>query len=250
MNLVVYVDAGHGPDTPGKRSPDGSLREHFFNHATAVMLMGALTEYEDVTVVQTYNHAEDTPLKARTDKANAMFVNDRAKIQSGDEKQIFISIHANAMTNEWTDHAGIETWVYTEPSNESLNLASHVQNRLIRNTGRKNRGVKRGNLHIVRETQMPAILVESGFMTNREECELLKTKEYQQLIATSIEQGIADVYGIKKKAETTPPKAPDQEPSAIYKVQVGAFSLRENAERMVSDLKKKGITAIITKEDE
>lgn len=254
MKLVVYVDAGHGPDTPGKRSPDGSLREHQFNHATAVMLMGALSEYKNVEVVQTYNHAEDTPLNTRTTKANIQYAKDRMSIKSGETKEIFISIHANAMTAEWSEHSGIETWVYTMPSPESLKLAQYVQNRLIRNTQRKNRGVKKGNLHIVRETKMPAILVEAGFMTNREECELLKTKDYQQKIATSIEEGIVDAYGIVKEKKSSAP-APESKPKAsapsgkeVYKVQVGAFSSLENAEAMAESLRKKGFASFISKE--
>jgi N-acetylmuramoyl-L-alanine amidase len=59
--------------------------------------------------------------------------------------------------------------------------------------------VKTANFHVLRETKMPAILVECGFMTNREECELLKSDAYRRKCAEAIVAGIVETYGLKPK---------------------------------------------------
>src|SRR5690606_23136602 len=99
---------------------------------------------------------------------------------------------------------GIETYVYTSWPKAAVALANAVQRNLIRVTGRPDRGVKAADFHVLRETKMTAILVECGFMTNREECELLKSDSYRRKCATAIVQGIVETYGVKKKPAQKP----------------------------------------------
>src|SRR5690606_26580965 len=102
-------------------------------------------------------------LKERTDKANAW------------KADLFVSIHANAAGDGgWNSAQGIETFVYKTRPPAAVDLANAVQRNLVHMTGRPDRGVKSKDLHVLRETRMTAILVECGFMTNREEVELLK----------------------------------------------------------------------------
>ena len=195
----IAIDAGHGPETPGKRSPDGSLREYQFNSAVARYVADELLHgYEGVEILMTHADDRDVPLKERTDRANAW------------KADLFVSIHANAAGDGgWNGAQGIETFVYTTRPAAATKLAEAVHRNLIRATGRPDRGVKTANFHVLRETKMPAILVECGFMTNQEEAALLKTDTYRRKCAAAIVAGIVEVYGLRKKpAETAPAPTP------------------------------------------
>jgi N-acetylmuramoyl-L-alanine amidase len=177
-------------NTPGKRSPDGSLREYHFNSVVARYVADTLLhDYEKVEILLTHSDDRDVPLKERTDRANAW------------KADLFVSIHANASGNDWSAAQGIETYVYTSRPEAAVALANAVQRNLIRMTGRPDRGVKSADFHVLRETKMTAILIECGFMTNRQECELLKSDDYRRKCAAAIVQGIVETYGLKKKPE-------------------------------------------------
>jgi N-acetylmuramoyl-L-alanine amidase len=234
--LKVALDAGHGYDTPGKRTPDGSMKEYEFNRATAYKVKQILeNEYEGVEILITFRDSHDVPLRQRTDWANAW------------KADVFVSIHANAAGSGWSSAEGIETFVYKTRPKEAVQLATHVQNHLIRETGRKNRGVKAADFHVLRETKMTAILCECGFMTNKEEASLLKSDSYRKKCAEAIVQGLVEHYKLKKKAaaKPAPAKPATSNKKEVYRVQVGAFNDKKNAERLVAELKKKGYPAII-----
>lgn len=170
---LIMIDAGHGPETPGKRSPDGKLREFHFNSAVSDFVRDYLL-VEGITVIFPHNSRKDVPLNERTTSANKMNVD------------AFVSIHANAYGTDWNSANGIETYIYTGAMAESISLANLVQSSLITACNRRNRGVKRADFAVIRQTKMPAILVECGFMTNREEANLLMNKLYQKRCAQAI----------------------------------------------------------------
>ncbi len=167
------LDAGHGPETAGKRSPDGVLREFFFNSAVAALVKSYLIE-EGLAVLFAHDERKDIPLSERAKHANRMNVD------------AFISIHANAHGTDWNNANGIETYVYQTASKDSMTLASLIQNSLIIACNRADRGVKMANFAVLRETRMPAVLIECGFMTNREETALLQEKAYRIQCAKAI----------------------------------------------------------------
>ncbi|WP_274362768.1 N-acetylmuramoyl-L-alanine amidase [Paenibacillus thermotolerans] len=185
--MRIVIDAGHGPDTPGKRTPDGSLREYQFNSVTAAYVIEMLKQYEKVEILTTYDDYRDVPLKERTDSANAW------------KADLYVSIHANAAGSGWNNAEGIETFVYTSRSPAAVALANAVQRQLIKLTGRQDRGVKSADFHVLRECKMTSILVECGFMTNRQEAELLKRDTYRQKCAMAVVTGIVETYGLKRK---------------------------------------------------
>ncbi len=173
MIMKIMIDAGHGPETAGKRSPDGLLREFKFNNAVAYLIQQYLNE-DGLTVYFSHNELKDIPLVERTKYANQMKVD------------AFISIHANAYGTDWNQANGIETYAYLTASKESLALASLIQQSMISACNRTNRGVKKADFAVLRETKMPAVLVECGFMTNRAEATLLLNKAYRQQCAKAI----------------------------------------------------------------
>jgi N-acetylmuramoyl-L-alanine amidase len=188
--MRIVIDAGHSFSTPGKRSPDGSLREYQFNSVVARYVADTLLHgYESVEILFTHDDNRDVPLKERTDRANAW------------KADLFVSIHANAAGDgaSWNSAQGIETFVYETRPPAAVALANAVQRQLIKATGRPDRGVKSANFHVLRETRMTAILIECGFMTNRDECELLKSDAYRRKCAEAIVKGVVETYGLRKK---------------------------------------------------
>jgi N-acetylmuramoyl-L-alanine amidase len=185
--LKIVLCAGHGPETAGKRTPDG-MREYQFNSAVAYYVRESLLDYEDVAVKFVHSGNRDVPLDERTDRANSWGAD------------AYVSIHANAYgSGGWNSANGIETYVHTSKPKEALSLAQKVQSNLIKETGLSDRGVKATNFQVLRETAMTAILVECGFMTNREEAALLKTNAYRKNCAKAIVEGLVEQYGLKKK---------------------------------------------------
>lgn len=186
----ISWDAGHGGFgvTSGKRTPDGSMYEWDFNSAVVKYAMEELSFYKDVAQLRVDDPSgkKDVPLKERTDRVNAWGSN------------VHVSVHANAYGSGWNTAGGIETYVYTTKPKEAVDLAQEVQNEMVKATGLQNRGVKAANFHVVRETKMPAILCECGFMTNKKEASLLKSEDYRKKVALSIVKGLANKYGLKR----------------------------------------------------
>ena len=187
--MLVAIDAGHGHNTPGKRCPDDSMREWDFNSNVATKVCNILNSNR----IETYRSDDitgntDIQLRTRTNNINAK------------NAVICVSIHANAHTGKWGEANGIETYIIAK-GGQAEKLANIIQNKLIEKTGRRNRGVKIGNLHMCRETKMPAILCECGFMDNREEAELLKSEGYRQKCAEAIAEGILEYLKIEPKKE-------------------------------------------------
>lgn len=182
--MLIAIDAGHGHNTPGKRCPDDSMREHDFNTVVATKVCNIL----EINGIQTYRSDDETgnidvPLITRTNNINSR------------NADLCVSIHANANTGTWNTANGIETYIIAR-GGKAEKLANIVQKKLVENTGRRDRGVKVSNLHMCRETKMPAILCECGFMDNREEAALLKSEEYRIKCAKSIAEGILEYLNI------------------------------------------------------
>ena len=177
----IMLDAGHGPATPGKRTPDGSMLEFTFNSAVAGLAADMLRK-EGIAVRFAHEAGRDVPLSERARKANSWGAD------------AFISIHANAYGNGWNDASGIETYIYPQAQKQSEILAGHMQGALVAACGRKNRGVKRANFAVVRETRMPAVLLECGFMTNKTEAALLKSGRYRLQCARALTFAVLNWY--------------------------------------------------------
>lgn len=185
--MKVALDDGHGANTPGKRTPkfpDGSfMKENEFNKRV-VEIAGRELKRIGLEVIYTAPGDEDVPLSQRVKTAN------QAKAD------IFVSVHANASSGSWGSAEGIETY-YFEGSQKSKLLAQIVHQWLLKGTKLKDRGLKRGNhLYVIKNTKMPAVLVECGFMDNLKEAELLRSEEYRYECAMELVNGICEYFGI------------------------------------------------------
>ncbi len=228
----IAIDNGHGKNTAGKRVPDDSMREWDFNHATAKYLNEEL-KYNNFKTLMVSDTSEDTPLKTRTNKAN------NAKVD------LFVSIHANAYLGTWGNAHGIETFAY-KSNTKGDKLAKLVQEELIKATKLTDRGVKYNNLHITRETTMPAILCECGFMDNKDEAKLLKSDSYRKTCAKAICKGFCRYFNIEyKDKDATKSPETNVNKNMFYRVVSGSYLNKDLANQEVQELKKNNIDTFL-----
>ncbi|MEG0775309.1 N-acetylmuramoyl-L-alanine amidase [Clostridium sp.] len=171
----VFIDPGHGGADPGAISTDRTLRESDVNLRMAKVLEEKLKSQGIQVKMSRY---DDTyvSLEGRADMANKWGAT------------LFVSIHQNSFSSDTAN--GIETLYYKDNIGASFNLATKVQNKMIQATGLRDRGTKSPSIYVLKATNMPAILTESGFITNPVEFEKMKTDEYINTIALSIYAGI------------------------------------------------------------
>lgn len=173
--IVVAIDPGHGGRDPGAIGIDG-LQE-----AGIVLDIGLqvaqLLEEKGVRVILTRQDDREIDLEPRVRDAN----------QGGAD--LFVSIHANAIDLTRPDVSGIETYYY---SDSGASLARVIHNAVVRLTGARDRGVRFARFYVLRNTSMPAVLVETGFVTGEEDAEHLSDPTYRTRMAEAIAAGILE----------------------------------------------------------
>lgn len=174
--FIVVLDAGHGGDDPG--ATVGETYEKDINLAVALLVQEQLAGQENIIVKMT--RAEDVFVS----------LSDRAAYANTEKADLFVSIHANALENN-TDYSGVFTFYHLKKSS-SQKGANLIQKAVISATGANDRGVRSEDYAVLRETEMPAVLVETGFMTCPAELALLVDGDYQCQLADGITQGIIE----------------------------------------------------------
>jgi N-acetylmuramoyl-L-alanine amidase len=189
--VKIMLDAGHGLNTPGKRSTDGSLHEWSFNSVVAKYVADLLAQYENTTTYFAHDvtGAVDIPLQQRTDKANKLGVD------------AYISFHANAGDSK---ARGLETYIHPVCPPATVALGKAIHESLIKITGVLDRGLKRADFQVLRETKMNAVLIEHEFMTNAQSLALLKSDDFRHKCAQGTVNALVSFYGLKKKAAPQP----------------------------------------------
>lgn len=167
---------------------------------------------------------------------------ERSNMENKKKYEYFISFHRNAFQPEKAK--GAETYLYTTGGTQAKQLAERIQKELVA-VGFANRGVKRANFHVLRETKAPAILIEIGFIDNTADNQLLDAKRQQ--IVTGITRAILAQVGVTYKAVTSKSSTTPSPPSngTLYRVMAGSFANKSNAKRQVAKLKKAGFDAVI-----
>ena len=190
----IFLDPGHGGSDPGAIS--GGVREKDLTLSVYNKVSSKLASL-GYTVLTSRNVDKDVDLVDRADQANKA------------NADMLLSIHFNAGGRGIA--RGIETYYYQatadrvpkinkenhnnpERLERSRKLANKVQQNLLYQTGANDRGVKRASFTVLRETSIPSILVELGFIDNPEERNKIKTNEYQERLANGIVDGIVEYY--------------------------------------------------------
>ncbi|MHC3596232.1 GBS Bsp-like repeat-containing protein [Streptococcus suis] len=197
-SYTVYIDPGHGGRDSG--ASYGGVHEKTLALSVSNKLRENLLQY-GINVLMT-----------RTGDYDVDFKTERSRMTNASNADLFISIHFNATGAGVSNATGIETYWYqydpeyqpkinkemhNNPTRlaESEILANKVQESLIKETGAVNRGVRRETFAVLRETAIPAILVELGFMDNPSELQVIKQDSYHTRLAKALAQGVMNWYG-------------------------------------------------------
>jgi|GEM_PF-952419 len=182
--IVVVIDPGHGGNDSGaEASLDGiDIYEKDLNLDIALLIKPRLEE-ENIRVILTRDSDEYVSLETRCEIANAA------------NASLFISIHQNI--DETKTASGIQSWIASNRE-ESLKLAEAVHGRLLLGLKSNDRGVHEDDEFVVtRMTEMPSVIIETGFLSDTDELKLLTTPDYRERIASSVSNGIVAYLGIR-----------------------------------------------------
>ncbi len=170
---IVCIDAGHGGKDPGAVS--GGVQEKDIA-LTVALKVGALLK--DCEVI--YTRTEDVYVG----------LSERALIANQAKADLFVSIHCNSVDDE-SAH-GMEVYHYTHASAASKHAARAIYDKLLPVSSLRGRGVKAKDLAVLRETTMPAVLIELGFVSNPGDRAKLTDSAWQDDAAKVIADGIAE----------------------------------------------------------
>lgn len=174
--MKICIDAGHGGYDPGAvgKKPV-RLEEKVFNLQLAILLEQEL-EQSGHWVVMTRRIDRNLALIARSDFANRL------------QAELFISLHANAAADPTV--SGMEVFHFPG-SGPGAQFAGRILSEMIRQfPGHRNRGVKEANFSVLRRTRMPAVLVESEFLSNPDQLVFLNNPNNQQQLAQAIARAL------------------------------------------------------------
>lgn len=218
MATSIVIDAGHGgfdsgATYQGRREKDDVLR--------LALAVGELLQQRGFEVYYTRT----------TDEYASPY--EKAQIANATGADYFVSLHRNSSPNPNT-YSGVQTLVYQE--NQVVNDIANAINSQLEEVGFKNLGIEeRPGLVVLRRTNMPAVLVEVGFINTDVDNQLFDEKfnEIADAIATGIQQGIQEAQGQRPRN---------------YGVQVGLFQYESNAQYLKEQLQDLGYTVQVRKE--
>lgn len=209
VKKTVCLDPGHGPDTTNG-SPDGSYKEQEFTWDLYQRLT-PLLEAQGVNVICT--RTEDTKPS----------LTERATVANNAGADCFVSLHTNASGSGWSDAHGLELYTSSGPETAERNvLAGHLLDAFsAAGVTLWADAVKHELYTVLVKTNMPAVLIEYGFHTNREDVALLKDSAYRDKLAEATARGVCQWMGIEYKEKEEPPvdnaNTPDEWAAAAWK---------------------------------
>ncbi|MGB3758725.1 MAG: N-acetylmuramoyl-L-alanine amidase [Rivularia sp. (in: cyanobacteria)] len=170
--VSVIIDPGHGGKDPGAIGI-GGLREKDVILPISIRV-GQILQENGVQAVLSRNSDYFVSLQGRVDMAER------------GNADLFVSIHANSVGLSRPDVSGLEVYYYSS----GYNLARTVRSGILNSVSVKDRGVRKARFYVLRKTSMPAILVETGYVTGREDAAKLASPQYREQMAQGIANGI------------------------------------------------------------
>ena len=220
--IKLYLDLGHGGIDVGAIGND--LQEADLTLEIGQGIANKLKFYEDIDVKMSRTTDKTVSLRQRTDEANAW------------NADYFLSIHINSSTSEAAN--GYEDYSYNGPVSSKTVAFQNVMHdeifNAIKSHGVSDRGKKKANFHVLREAHAPALLTENLFIRNAADADRLKDSRFKADLIQGHVTGLEKFLGLKK-LQTEPPMD-----NKLYKVQLGAFAKRENAEGLIKVLEASG----------
>lgn len=222
--IIIAVDAGHGLPDRDRSIPEyldpRRTTEWWLNDRVADFMQERVSSlYPDMKLVRVddVDGDVDVLLDERVRKAN----------EAG--AHFYLSIHHNAGA-KGTTAGGITIYSYKEGT-VGATIRDKIYNALIAAGGlRGNRATPKNtaNYKVLRDTEMPAVLVELGFMDSRSDAPVILTEEYAVAMGYALADAIAEHFGVKKVDPS--PKG------TLYRLQLGAYSKKENADKVRDEL--------------
>ena len=236
MNLLI-LDSGHAKNTAGKNNAKENFYEWEFNNDMQYKIKKRCEELGIKVFLINPNPAtvSDIPLTTRANLGNDYW------LKNGKPKSIFISLHANAFSNE--SARGTETYVAKNGSTTSKNFAKALNDEVVKvmkelDPNCKDRGVKSENFTVIYKASMPSVLCEYAFYSNLDDLKILKNNRSELVEATV--KAICNYFNIEYKEKV---KVNENKSNGLYAVCVGAYKDRNKANAIVEELKKQGYTS-------
>ena len=221
--MKVFIGVGHGGSDPGAVA--NKTKEKDLNLSIALACKDMLVKH-GVSVKMSRTKDENDTLSEEIKECNSFF------------PDLAVDIHNNAGGGD-----GAEVF-YHYGGGKSKTLAENILGEIVK-VGQNSRGAKiRKNSNgkdyygFIRETSCPAVIVECAFVDNAQDLEILATEGKRKSMGEAIAKGILKTLGVELQADR----------GSLYRVQVGAYLLRDNAEAMHRKLKAIGFDAFIVKE--
>ncbi|WP_197089512.1 N-acetylmuramoyl-L-alanine amidase [Bacillus sp. SA1-12] len=221
--VKIYLDPGHGGTDPGAQG--NGLREKEITLDIALKIRTILlNRYQNVEVRMSRTSDTSVSLAQRTSDANSWGAD------------FFLSIHCNAFNGS---AGGYEDYIHNSLQNTSTAAAYQdvIHAEAVKVNQLQDRGQKKANFYVLRETAMPALLTENGFIDNSHDAALMKDHAWRQKAAQGHVNGLAKAFNLKPKQT--------ENPETVYKIVAGSFQSRENAEERFAYLRSKGIESFV-----
>lgn len=249
VSKTIVIDAGHGMNTAGKRCLKNidpkETHEWYLNDRIADKLQGLLSAY-DCRVIR----ADDTT------GATDVSLSTRVSIANNANADVYLSIHHNAGINGGSG-GGAVVFYYSSDA-ERQRQAQRLYNAIIARTNlignRAEKIVKKG-FTVIANTKMPAFLIENGFMDSKHDTPIILTDDYAEKSAQGMLDWLVSEFGLVKTGNTAKVERPIEEDikkdttngKMLYRVQIGAFGVKSNADVQLEKAKKAGFAdAFIT----
>ena len=230
MNLLI-LDAGHSFSTAGKRNEKENFYEWEFNNDMQYKIKSRCEELGIKVFLTNPNpdKVSDISLTTRASLANDYW------LRNSKPKTIFISLHANAFSSE--SARGTETYIAKNASSTSKNFAKVLNDEVVKvmkslDKNAKDRGVKCKDWTVIQKASMPSVLLEYAFYSNLDDLKILKNNRSELVEATV--KSICQYFGVEYKKEIT------TNTNKLYKVCIGAYKDKDNADKILKEAKSKG----------
>lgn len=229
--MKICLDPGHGGSDPGAVNGKRYEKDDVLRLALAIK---PLLEAQGI----------ETVLTRDTDKA--ISIADRCALANKTNCAYFLSLHRDAAQ---ATAYGVSAWIHSLANVMTTNKAQTLLDHVLAVAPTYNRRVNKGsanpawaNYGVNVQTNMASCLLELGFMTNSADNDRFDL--YFNEYAVAITRGLCKIVGVEYKEPVPDVVTPITEPR-IYRVQVGAFSVKANAEKLAAELKTKGYQAFV-----
>lgn len=189
--MKIFLDAAHSVDGGDTGAEGFYLKEQDITFGIVMLLAKKLSDVGFDIMVSRENAGDVLGTNASTSLSK------RASLANTWGADVFISIHCNASTNNTAN--GTEVYTFNT-SSKALPLAKKIQSKIVEILGTTDRGTKTANFAVLRETAMPAVLVETAFISNKEDSDKLKTRQAD--FADAIFMAVCDEYNVSYEVKT------------------------------------------------